>query len=388
MQRPEPARTQPLDDGLIPDLTIGAEEEARERIACALAVRVTSVTVDRFDTSPSRLTLRCEGSFDGRRYFAKIFLSELYPNPARFNAPWEEENTGFRSRPICEQIDAEWSLTHKMRTLSRGFAVPAPLGKSCAARTIVWEKARGMRLDRIAKRSLWNGAKAVGIQAMFRAGEWLRTIHEASAQGMQMVDISRGVQRFEDQMARTAGAERAFLSMAAKILQDQASRIPAGRFPARKAFTHGDFCLSNLIWERQTRRLVVVDFELASTRPACYDLFALVSHLRAQLFNPLISKSAIDAWETAFWKGYRPDPPELQNIIRALAVARAYYHHLPRLLTRKRRRGWLAGASASLYRVLFVPYVTTHRLRLPIEFSLPKTLRTDPLEASTVADSK
>ncbi|HET7212141.1 MAG TPA: hypothetical protein VFL79_01015, partial [Terriglobia bacterium] len=122
--------------------------------------------------------------------FAKILLADPYPIPPRFRVPWESPlRSTMPVRPITEQINTEWEMTIQMLRLSGGHSVPVPLGRSLAARTIVWEEAGGTSLVRTLKWSRWRNSMAeAGANALLKAGGWLRTVHEASRQGTELVE--------------------------------------------------------------------------------------------------------------------------------------------------------------------------------------------------------
>jgi len=343
-------------------------DDVKDRVACALSIRSDDLAISRFGHSPSRLAARCTGEWKGRRFFAKILLADPYPIPDRFGAPWDSSSSSVvPTRPVSQQIEVEWEMTNRMRTLAGGECVPEPLGKSISARTIVWEEARGVRLDRAVRWSRWKRSFAEqGIHAMLRAGGWLRKVHDASDAGIETVDmsvlISRASEFARENGPRVSDYERAV----PKVLEAALPEI-GSNFHVPVAFTHGDFCLSNLISESANGHVAVIDFELCGVRPVYHDLFALLSELYSQFLNPLVPKIVIQAWERAFWEGYGPASAEIKAFARALALARIFYHDLYRLLTRRERKGWIAGLNAQLYRVLVEPIVLTRRLGLPPE---------------------
>lgn len=343
-------------------------DDAKDRVACALSTGSNDLTIFRYGHSPSRLADRCTGEWKGRRFFAKILLADPYPIPDRFGAPWESSGASAEpARPVSEQIEVEWDMTHKMRALAGGECVPEPLGKSIPARTIVWEEARGVRLDRAARWSRWKRSFAAqGAHAMLQAGRWLRKVHDASHLGAEAVDTSVLINRASEFARENAPSISEYERAVPKILEAALPEI-GSVFLAPVAFTHGDFCLSNLISESANGRVAVIDFELCGVRPVYHDLFALLSELYSQFLNPLVPKTVIQSWERAFWEGYGPASMEIKAFARALALARIFYHDLYRLLTRRKRKGWIAGLNAQLYRMLLEPIVITRRLDLPPE---------------------
>lgn len=345
--------------------------DLKDRIACALAARQKDLTIVRYNYSPSRLTARCTGVWKGVRFFAKIFLSNPYPIPARFSVPWDKP-TGSPTpfRPVEEQIEAEWMMTTTMRSFPGFQSVPAPLGKSIPARTIVWEEAEGKPLVQMVKWSRWNRSTAVtGAKAIFQAGRWLRMIHESSHQSTEVVDLHAVIKNAHDFANQKGPAVSRYDHAVPKILEASLSKIgPSGIIRVPVAFTHGDFCLSNLIGGARNGTVAVIDFELCAVRPIYHDLFGLISELQSQFLNPVVPKSVILSWEESFWSGYGPISPQIQSFVKALALSRIFYHHLFRLLTRRERKGWIAGMNAQLYRIFLEPVVLARRLDLPRDF--------------------
>lgn len=322
------------------------------------------MAVDRYEYSPSRWMLRCTGQVHGKRYFAKIFLADPYPVPERFNAPWEKPGSvSERDRTIDEQIAVEWEMTLRMRDLPGKACVPAPLGCSLSARTIVWEEAPGMVLQKTAKWVWWASSMSqAGGDALQQAGKWLRNTHDASVQAARTIELSPVVESLEKESLRESHARRKYLEIAVKVLKRTINDAGSSVFTVPVAFTHGDFCLSNLIWNQGVNRLSVVDFELSGVRPIWHDLFTLIAHLRAQLLNPVIPKGVIQSWERSFWAGYGTVSPETEILVNGFALSYLFQHDLPRLLTRRKRLGRIAGVNAFLYRVFFEPYVISRRL--------------------------
>lgn len=350
------------------DIPIRGTNDVRARIACALSADAQSITVDRYGYNTSRLAACCTANWEGKRVFAKILFADPYPVPPRFVAPWEMHRWApVPVRAITEQIDAEWNMTLKMRMFSGGQSVPAPLGKSHPARTIVWEEAGGMSLIRALKWSRWRRSmQQAGEQALFQAGAWLRSIHKASRRGTELVE-ARDLIRTVSGLARERGqAAWRYEKTAAAILEASLREMgETGRFSVPVALTHGDFCLANLLWDSEEKQLAVIDFELSAFRPICYDLFTLVADLKSELLNPLIPKSVIQSWEEAFWRGYGSVSREIAAFVRALALARIFYYSFSRLLTRRERKGLVGGISAQLYRTFLEDTIISQRLDLP-----------------------
>ena len=343
------------------------------KIACALGTEAGSIVLDSSELSPGGNIIRCRGRVEGsRRFFAKIYLSSLHPVFSRFPPPWEKtESEVVKARRVCEQIDTEWNWAHRFRALPCGREVPEPLGKSCRARTIVWEEAPGDRLDSLANRSWLRDRKGEVVgAALFQAGKWLKTLHSASEKGMEMVDLTCAIDNLELQMQGKTIARRRYIGAAIQILRHFIATVGTCRFHVPVTLTHSDFCLANFLWDQPSHRLTVVDFELCDLRSACHDLFSLISDLRFHLLYPWIPQATIRSWENSFWTGYGAIEPGIPLLIGALAQARLFYHYLPHLLTRKSRYGWSGGVTAIAYRTFLERWVIRYRLGLPPELEM------------------
>jgi len=354
------------------DTVLQGPSEIRERIACALCAKTRAVTIDRYGYNTSRLAMCCSGKWKGKRLFAKILLADPYPIPPRFRAPWESPSRSATPvRPITKQIETEWDMTIEMLRLAGGRSVPVPLGRSLAARTIVWEKADGACLVGTLKWSRWRSSMAkAGAEALLKAGSWLRSVHEASRQGTELIEAHDLIQTAIGLSRQNQRNGSHYENMAAKILEASLMEMGGtGNFEVPVALTHGDFCLSNLLWKPEGKQLAVIDFELSGSRPVYYDLFALSADLRAMLLNPMIPKSVIQLWEQSFWQGYGPTSTEVVTFVKALALARVFYYHFSRLLTRRERKGLIGGINAQLYRTFLERRVIAHRLDLAPDFA-------------------
>lgn len=212
-------------------------------------------------------------------------------------------------------------------------------------------------------------AKA-GAEALLKAGNWLRGVHDASKEGMEVVAARDLIQTVIESSRQKQDDAGHYESVASKILEGWLTKRAVGdSLKVPVAFTHGDFCLSNLLWNKADKQLAVIDFELSGFRPTYYDLFALVADLRAMLLNPLIPKSVIHSWEESFWQGYGATSTDVLEFVKALALARVFYYHFSRLLTRRERKGLIGGINAQLYRTFLEGRVITQRLDLPPDYA-------------------
>jgi hypothetical protein len=338
-----------------------SSDDGRERIASALAVSPKCVKLDRCVPSPSGWNLRCWGNFAGTRFFAKIFRADPYPLNLPVSIPGAE-NPGCSSRPVEEEIDTEWKMTNELRALAGPEFVPAVLGESKAAKTIVWEEGPGVRMRDWIGRARWRDPEGkAGAPALFHAGRCLRNIHERSFRTCETLDLAQSleiVSRLESQN----GASQ-YLGLARQVLREAQERIePGGKLTIPVAFSHGDLALANLIWSREHQRLSVVGFERCAYRNICHDLLTIIFSLRGHLINPIVPKEVIFSWEEEFWAGYGPVSKEIFVVVSALALSRVFYDSLEHLATRRSQRGWMAGASTRVYKTLFESFVLSQRL--------------------------
>ncbi len=337
-----------------------------ERIASTLNVGSKCVRLDRWRFSgelPS--ILHCRGSSAGRRFFAKIFLADPYPVGPRVDAPWEDTLPPSQQfRAVEEQIEAEWNMTNELRLVAGPGYIPAPLAKSKTAKTIVWEEVTGIRLDHLVARSRWTDPKGkASAAALFQAGAWLKRVHDASSHGNVTVEIVDVIEIMRGLVEREGLRSSRYALIALQLLETARMSIGGeGKLQVLVALNHGDFLLPNLMWDKKLSRVFVFDFEHSGYRGICHDLVSMIFSLRVRLLNPLVPKLVILSSEKSFWTGYGSIPREMSIFVNAMASAWIFYNYLPRLSTLKKRRGWLAGVKASIYKAFFEDFVITQRL--------------------------
>jgi hypothetical protein len=300
-----------------------------------------------------------------QRFFAKTFMMEPYPVTPRPTIPGEAElRRGPQLRPAGVQSDNEWKMTNKLRTLTGPESIPSPLGKSEVAKTIVWREVRGVTLYELVERSLWTDREGKTLGTALRlAGAWLRRLHDASMHGSESVDIARVVEIIPALMQKEGLHSPAHLEMACRLLEAARSRVGnPDKLLLPVALNHGDFALANLIWDKKASKLFVIDFEHVGPLSVCHDLLSIIFDLRSRLLNPLMPQRVILGAERSFWDGYGSTPEEVPVLVGALASARIFYFSLPRLSTRRKRRGWLKGMTASLYQEFLENILARRRL--------------------------
>jgi hypothetical protein len=269
-------------------------------------------------------------------------------------------------RPLKEQIELEWNTTNELRALAGPSYIPVPLRKSQTTRTIVWEEVRGKRLEDFFNSPRWSASKVeTGAAAVFRAGSWLRRVHDASFRGNETVDIAGVIETIRKRVQKEGLCSSQYARVACGLLEAALVTVGGAKFPAPVALSHGDFALPNLIWDQEVGQLSIVDFEHAGHRIICHDLLCMIFNLRRRLLDPFLPRAAILAWEKSFWAGYGSTPREIPVFVNALASSRIFYYHLPRVSRLWRRRGWLRGLQVLLFKTLLEGFVARERLGVP-----------------------
>ena len=341
-------------------------DDARGRVASALNTSTSLVSIESHCIGSVGWVLRCTGKADGTQFFAKILLVDPFPVPPRYATPWEELASPEKpQRPVEEQIAAEWRMVREMRSLVGSESIPAPLGYSLDHRTLVFEEVRGTRLDRFVSWAWSKGQKLKStLAAIFRAGVWLRRVHEFSAQGcetLELLDIEESLHALirKKELEGTHNGEWAL-----KAIELLARNLgPRTSFHVPVALNHGDFSLPNLIWDSDHEHLWVVDFEPSERKVVLHDLCTIIFELRKPLLYPFTPQETVQICERAFWAGYGAIPEDLFVCVNALATARLFYHSLPRISTLPQRRGWKGWLKATLYKGLFQRYMTARILQ-------------------------
>jgi hypothetical protein len=352
-------------------------------VAQALGVESDSVHLKQCILSPSKLFLKAYGTSHRTRFFAKTYLVDVYPVEPRLEMPWKDEVSRTASaRPIADQIKIEWDKSQVMRELAGHNEVARRLGMSFAARTSVWEEAPGCRVDRSIGHMRWEDPKGRSLApAFFKAGAWLARVHKASLQGYRSLDMREVGSTIQDLVLSRGLLGSKYGTVALKIIGDSNRAIGQDSVEIPLVLTHGDYCPANLIWEGSDQRLTVVDFEYSAYRLTSHDLISFLFSLRVHLLNPWVPKEAVTTLEESFWWGYGAIPRPLYTLVNAVASAMVFYYYLPRVSTRRERRGWWAGLVASAYQALFESRMVTKRLGIPAE------LWDEPMSRSATRES-
>ncbi len=347
------------------------EKNLKYRIAGALALPPELVRITDCRTRYMGLFLQCSGIADGTPIFAKVFLVDSYPNPARYANPMEElagrENP---EHPVEEQIATERKNLQQMLGLMGLRNIPKPLACSISLRTLVYEAVDGVRVDTFTNDHVSNllhrrpqELDSVAT-AICRAGEWLRRLHDSTSQGSETVDCRQLEVALRELLTKRQLANSSEGALASKVLAMAQKEFGVGgvvQVPV--AMNHGDFTLANLLWDGSHRQLWVIDFEQMARRPILHDLSAMIFALRKELLHPLASWRVVKRCEDSFWEGYGGVPQELRSLVNALATARLFYFTLPKLRNWRNQRGVWAGLKASVYAHACQPFVVKRLLK-------------------------
>jgi hypothetical protein len=364
------SRTQPVCEPPASEDTFTRTEDLPQRIASALGASAGAIRIDRVekrkDGSP---IIYVWGTSQNVSFFAKVFPASEYSVAPRMKTPWELFTVVNESpRSGAAQVAIEWKRANELQALGGAANVPIPLGKSEAARTIVWEKVDGIRIDQLVTR--WSSRKdqeRSASEALLQAGAWLRRIHNSAVRTQQSVDIAQVFDTLREWTIRSRCTWDADHRLALRLLSAAQESIGGnGKVLSPVTLTHGDFALPNMMWNQKHGRVVMLDFEHSDYRNSWQDLATLLSSFRSKLLNPFIPKRLIQGLEEAFWAGYGTISREAKCIIQAVALSRVFYHHLPRMETRRQRRGWLRGAVANFYLASVKNRVLERRLGISV----------------------
>lgn len=326
----------------------------RDNVAAALDVAPRHITIARTAPSPKNRSARAWGSAPGGRFFAKSLLRDPYRVMPRVTTPWDDTAV-IDPRSAARQIEIEWSTTLQLQRLTGSDHIPAPIGRSAIAKTIVWQDAEGDALDDLVKRRHWTASRQALRTALRQAGEWLRTLHERSTEHEIVIDLTGMLEAMHERARKDGQLDCLYTQTAVETLQCAFDEIGQSELKMPVALSHGDFMLSNLVWNNPLHQLYIVDFEDFAPAGLCQDLLSMIFDLRSQLLNPLIPKQLILTLEDAFWEGYGPVPKPVLAFVNAIASARVSYFHLPQALDKRMKKGGLAGAAASLYKTFLQP---------------------------------
>jgi hypothetical protein len=284
--------------------------------------------------------------------------------------PWEEfPLLADGTRTFGGQVEDEWNTIRRVSDVWGEGRIPPLLAKSAENNTLVFEEIGGTRMDQIVKWSGWARSHSrPNAAVVFQAGIWLRILHDATFERTEVIDIP-GVVHAVRQILRSKGLESTRYGAQALRLLDGARSLVGGRGKVEVpvCLQHGDYSLPNLIWDHRRQHLWIADFEHSRPGNILQDLGSFLFNLRSKYMLPWASRRIVMGLEEAFWTGYGPLPGHTLVMANAIATARIFYHLLPRLLTRRTRRGWVAGLTASLYRGFIEPFAIERLPKIPVQ---------------------
>ena len=224
---------------------------ARENVAAALDISPRHIEVHRYEWSPEKRSTRVWGNALGKSFFAKTLMTDPYQVTPRISVPWDDAgaNTPIL-RPIAEQIEVEWNTTHQLRRLLNVATLPEPIGRSVSSKTIVWGDVHGVSFNEFVKRPrLWGSGSPFFSKGVSAAGAWLRSLHERSLTGRSViVDLGEMRQGLQARMRQNGLMSFPYAKRALQALESAISEIGRTVFEAPAVLSHGDFMMTNLLW--------------------------------------------------------------------------------------------------------------------------------------------
>jgi len=331
---------------------VSTESRMISDIAHTLGVEPDAVTVEHWTKNRRRTAAHFFGKFEGRPFFAKVLLRESYPLLAPIAVP---DHALLQRQQITqsgeEQIKTEWNVAEQLSQVSGPTAIPKGIARS--RNTIVWEFFPGASLDSIVKQ-VWTDSREGGSsQALRDAGAWLKRLHESSSSGDGSVDLAESVDALLRYRQTLPQKLHRYIDTALHFLELAVTRLKTDRVYVPQSFTHGDFSLPNMLWDRTAERLAIIDFEHARERVIVHDLVVLLCNLRVKFLNPVISASAIERLEASFWDGYGRIAPELEILVNSLTSAWVFYHFIPKISQDRKSQGWLKRILLTAYEKFF-----------------------------------
>src|SRR5581483_995720 len=164
-------------------------------------------------------------------------------------------------RSAARQIEIEWSTTLQLQRITGSDHIPAPIGRSAIAKTIVWQDAEGDALDDLVKRRHWTASRQALRTALRQAGEWLRTLHERSTEHEIVIDLTGMLEAMHERARNDGQLDCLHTQTAVETLQCAFDEIGQSELKMPVALSHGDFMLSNLVWNNPLHQVYIVDFE-------------------------------------------------------------------------------------------------------------------------------
>jgi hypothetical protein len=183
----------------------------------------------------------------------------------------------------------------------------------------------------------------------------LRYLHQRSGTGETVVELGAMLDAFRDRACQDGQLDSIYGRNAIRALESALQQIGSSELKVPMALSHGDFFLANLVWNKQLRRMYVIDYENFAPAVFCQDQLSMVYDLRSQLMNPLIPKELLLSLEREFWAGYGHVEQPVLAFVNAVASARVFYFHLPRAINKRLNKGGVVGTLTSMYKTFLEP---------------------------------
>ncbi len=343
-------------------------EEAKRRIAAALGTNPYAIDLHRYDLDLSGWSFHSTGTCRGKRFFAKIYLHDFNPplrRIPRYVTPETELDLLLHpEKSFGGSVESEYRMFTRIATPEGNVHLPTILGKSAEEGTLVFEELQGIRMDSYVRWRRWGSSTLhASTSLIVRAAAWLRNLHRDTFDGNDDISTSDVLQTIRSIVTLNDLESTRYGELALGILSTYADSLNTATLQVPRCVCHADFSFNNLIWDRRRNRLNVIDFEHSVFGNVLYDLCGFIFYLRSHLLLPFTSASVVKAWEEAFWAGYGVVSNDIAATVNALATGRLFFFLLPRLINRRQRRGWIAGAEAAFYIRWFEPTMIERTLK-------------------------
>lgn len=326
-------------------------------IAHTLQLAPSNIEIGQIGFNERCSALHIRGTFHGQLFFAKRLLSDIFPLSKPKVIPGDSEITG--NQPMVtasEQIEREWNmglLFNELRDPRLSIYIPRPLGKCIEENLIIWEGIEGYSLEMVLKhRRQCRDSLLLNQRLPRHLGMFIRRVHQKVSNGYMQLNLQKVHQFLLSSINNSSGAAREYFKTALVVLDAELleASSPILHFP--KVLTHGDFSLSNIIWDSKNRRFCIVDFEHSYYQMSLFDLITWVCNLRVKLLNPIISPAICQLWESAFWDGYGRGDAQLVRVAQTLGSIWVFAYFLPeRLPNRTQQVSFAHSLLIKIYRI-------------------------------------
>lgn len=316
------------------------------KVATLLGVPPADVTVHWVRAAERTTAVLARVRVGGEDRMAKVFTEDTSEHRAPRVFPTKEFLAPRRPRVRTPTLVAtEWEALQTVGRLLPARAVPAAVARDECALVTSWVSGTSLaQILSTSGRRIGRSGMAEAREAFRHAGKLLRTLHEARPLGNVRLSL-REYEANLDLLRRQAdrwSAEN--VSVATRLLEAAMDRWGAQTPPIPVVLTHGDYSLSNVLWDDERRAIRIIDLEHVAARPALHDLTVMVANLWAKLIDPTFARDHVLQLEEAFWAGYDPSAPETVQLARGFAAVWVFSRFAARVRAR-RRKHWVACAA-------------------------------------------